>query len=302
VVCTSPTAYLTNCIVSGNWALGGLSFGYYRLGIGGGVYGGTLFNCTLTGNSANDFGGGAYASRLYNCTLTHNTTTGYGGGTYQSTLYNCIVYFNSASGEVNFDTSSALNYCCTTPQPAIGVGNITSAPMFVDDASGNPDLQSGSPCINAGNNAFVSGTTDIRGNPRIANGTVDIGAYEYQGAGSVIPIAWLQKYGLPTDGSADFVDSDHDGMNNWQEWVCGTDPTDPLSVLRLVSAVPTSSSVTVSWQSVAGVNYFLERGANLRLPLTLVATNIAGQAGTTTYTDTQATGAGQFFYRVGIAR
>jgi hypothetical protein len=112
--------------------------------------------------------------------------------------------------------------------------------------------------------------------------------------------AWLQQYGLPTDGSADFADPDHDGMNNWQEWICGTNPTNALSVLRMLSAAPSSRNITVSWQSVAGVNYFLQRSANLSSPFTLVATNIVGQAATTTYTDTNAARQGPLFYRVGV--
>ena len=51
---------------------------------------------------------------------------------------------------------------------------------------------------------------------------------------------------------------------------------------------------------MAGVNYFLEWSTNVGSPFTLLAANILGQATTTTYADTNATGAGPFFYRVGV--
>jgi hypothetical protein len=104
----------------------------------------------------------------------------------------------------------------------------------------------------------------------------------------------------------DFTDSDGDGMNNWQEWRCGTDPTNALSALRLLSASATTTIMTtimtVTWQSVAGVNYFLERATNLppSAVFTPLATGIAGQSGATTYLDTTAVGAGPYFYRVGV--
>jgi len=88
-------------------------------------------------------------------------------------------------------------------------------------------------------------------------------------------------------------------VDAWQEWVCGTNPTNALSALRMLSATHTSTNATVMWQSVAGVNYPLERNANLSSPFTLLATNI-GQAGTTIYADTNSTGGGPFFYRVGV--
>ena len=60
--------------------------------------------------------------------------------------------------------------------------------------------------------------------------------------------------------------------------------------------------MTVTWQSVAGVNYFLERSTNLSAspPFTLLAPNLPGQPGTTTYTDTNAASLAPLFYRVGV--
>jgi hypothetical protein len=278
---------LYNCTLMGNSARA----------YGGGADWCSLYNCTVSGNSAN-WGGGVDSSGLYNCTLTGNVAIGGDGGASWSGLCNCIVYFNTGG---NYDeSSSGLSYCCTTPLPTSGSGNISNAPLFVDYTSGNLRLQANSPCINAGTNAYVSGTTDLDGRPRIVGGTVDMGAYEFEPGVSGAFIGWLQQYGLPTDGSADYADLDQDGLNNWQEWVCGTNPTNALSALCLVSALPTGTTTTVMWQSVTGVSYFLERSRNLASPFTLLATNITGQAGTTSYSDTNATGAGPFFYRVGV--
>jgi len=50
------------------------------------------------------------------------------------------------------------------------------------------------------------------------------------------------------------------------------------------------------------VTLCLERSTGLSAPMlfTPVATGVRGQAGTTTYTDTSASGPGPFFYRVGV--
>jgi hypothetical protein len=245
------------------------------------------------------------------------SVVGYGGGVNNCVLNNSIIYYNS---DLNY-SESTLNRCCTTPLPANAPGCITNEPLFVDLAGGNLRLQSASPCINAGDNAAVFIGTDLDGNPRVVGAAVDMGAYEFQGSGSAISYAWLQQYGLPTDGSADYADSDGDGMNNWQEWICGTCPTNAQSVLRLVSVEPAGGNIAIKWLSVPGVNYFLQRCAHLDSPFTLSATNsidprtnvvliitnsvtvgadIIGQTDTTTYTDTNAAANGPFFYRVGV--
>jgi hypothetical protein len=98
------------------------------------------------------------------------------------------------------------------------------------------------------------------------------------------------------------TDPDADGHTTWQEWRCQTDPTNALSVLRLLSASYDGTNVTVTWQSIAGVNYVLECSTNLTTTprFTPLATNLPGQPGTTTVTVTNAVGPGPFFYRVGV--
>jgi hypothetical protein len=336
VYCESTSGVLSNCVLSGNSAMdGGGAYGGTLNNCtltgnsgsgassctlnnctltgnsafqGGGAYGGTLNNCTLSGNSAPDGeGGGAADSTLNNCTLTGNSA-GEGGGAEWSTLNNCIVYFNSCpnGGNCNYDASSTLNYCCTTPMPTNGVGIITNPPLFVDYTGGNLRLQSNSPCINSGNNAYVVGSTDLDGNPRIVGGTVDIGAYEYQTSTSIISYAWLQQYGLPTDGSADYADMGGNGMNNWQKWIAGLNPTDASSVLRMTSATKTNNpaGLVVTWESVNTRTYYLQSSTNLgaQPAFFTIQSNIVGQAGTTSYTDTTATNAGPYFYRVGVGQ
>ena len=91
-------------------------------------------------------------------------------------------------------------------------------------------------------------------------------------------------------------------LNNSQEWRAGTNSTDALSVLKMLSLSRDASGITVSWQSVSNVTYYLQRSTNLGVPSSFssVKSNIVGQAGMTTNKDASVTGSGPFFYCVGV--
>ena len=154
---------INNSLISGNWADTA----------GGGACASTINNSLIYNNLADD-GGGACASTINNCTISGNQAS-QGGGTYESTNYNCIVWNNSAFTGPDFYLCEMI-YSCSSPLPS-GEGNISDDPQFVSVS--NYHLLATSPCINEGTNAFAPMPFDLAGNPRIIDGTVDMGCYEY---------------------------------------------------------------------------------------------------------------------------
>ncbi|UCF43769.1 MAG: hypothetical protein JSV99_02235 [Planctomycetota bacterium] len=168
-----------------------------------------VVNCIFIGNSAAGNGGAmfnAFESNplVVNCTFSDNAAIRNGGGiknvaTSGSTVKNCILWNNSdtsgltESSQINnsSDSTAMVNYSCIQGWTGAlgGVGNIGDDPCFVEagywDANGlwvggDYHLQSGSPCINAGDSNYNPGpdVKDIDGEPRVMGGRVDIGADE----------------------------------------------------------------------------------------------------------------------------
>jgi hypothetical protein len=76
--------------------------------------------------------------------------------------------------------------------------------------------------------------------------------------GDGLPDAWELAHGLnPADAADAALDADRDGLTNLQEYLAGTDPRDPQSVLKLggLSAEPGGTNVVVRFRFGAVTNH-----------------------------------------------
>lgn len=115
---------------------------------------------------------------------------------------------------------------------------------------------------------------------------------------------WLEWFGLATDGSADFADPDGDGMNNAQEYRAGTNPTNALSRLAILSVAVAGGGtgpVTLEWSSASNVFYSVEASTNLNVGFDgVVGTHLPATPPRNVFTDTNPATAGARFYRIRV--
>ncbi|WP_293298731.1 T9SS type A sorting domain-containing protein [Pedobacter sp. UBA4863] len=172
---------LSNLVIKDNTAVNGSAL--YNESSGA-----LLLNVAIVGNKATNNGGAIYNYSgnpvLTNVTIARNTAiTGSAiyvvGGAPQ--LNNAIV-FGSISGNYTSQYSFIEGNISTTNNNLNATG-ILSAHVFVNPASGNYNLVSGSVAIDKGNNTLFSGlsgdTKDLAGHPRNAGSKIDLGAYEF---------------------------------------------------------------------------------------------------------------------------
>ena len=177
---------------------------------GGGVYNSgsnpTILNTVIAGNNSAVFGGGILnedsSPVLINTIIANNNSFDAGGGIYNgigshSIIINSIIWgnreiaYDQGNQIHNDDNSSAtLDYSIYSDEIREGGGftatnSITDDPLFVGTEV-NPDhpylVYGNSPAVDAGSNELLPEDIefDIRGEPRIVTGTVDIGPYEWQ--------------------------------------------------------------------------------------------------------------------------
>ncbi|WP_164490064.1 LamG-like jellyroll fold domain-containing protein [Runella sp. SP2] len=174
----------------------------------------TFINTVFTGNYAQSLGGGISNNTAYptliNVTMVGNyagSGAALEGSSSDISIRNSIIWGNGNSGITRQEGSLAISNSIIEGGDG---GSLGSNPQFMDAANGDFRLQASSCAINAGNNSAVPSDvlTDAGGNPRFFNnGTVDIGAYEFQGnyQAKSLP-AETTNNSLYFDGVNDFVE------------------------------------------------------------------------------------------------
>ena len=204
-------------------------------------------------------------------------------------------------------TISGRNYSGAAGRLGVWFGSNQVPAMVTDDAhvttiappgSGTVDVRVQSGLTNA--NSSANYTRPIWGYGLSV--TSSVARFTYQ---SLDPFhAWLASYGLPSDGSADYLDSDGNGLNNWQEYLAGTNPTNASSVFKITGGqVLPGGQFVLRWLSVSNRLYDVMRGTNLAAGAGAFvpvpgATNLAGTSPQNTYTDSVSSVSTRAFYRV----
>jgi len=170
-------------------------------GYGGGVSGGnnstlTLRNVEITNNTTQNTpyvteeGGGLYLSdvvvSLINVTISDNLTATDGGAIYcrlgsNISIHNGILW-NNIPDEINIESGTVTAEYSDIEGGWAGTGNLDVNPGFYDIVSYDYSLGESSPCTDMGTidtTGLLLPEKCLAGNPRIGNGRIDMGAYEY---------------------------------------------------------------------------------------------------------------------------
>jgi hypothetical protein len=158
----------------------------------------------------------------------------------------------SAPSLVVFDRLAGTNSLLVTGTTETGWTSWVSQPVLSMDQSWDSGLVSGD----------LNGAGDV-----FAGGLNNLPALDSDGDG--IPDWWMIEYfGHPTGQAYDLSlvqdDADGSGMNNLQDFLAGTIPTDPASVLALgITTDATGTNTVLNWAAVSGKNYQILSTTNL---------------------------------------
>jgi sugar lactone lactonase YvrE len=136
----------------------------------------------------------------------------------------------------------------------------------------------------------------------VTDGLITVGNRNISSWNDGIPDWWrLLYFGTVSNLlSAANLDPDGDGASNWQEYVAGTNPMDPASVLQLTPLAP-APNFTVQWPSVVGKTYMVQSSSSLiSTNWSITASNLPGTGLMMQLSDTNLPAPPARFYRVQV--
>lgn len=176
--CSGEGFIIQNSTISGNTALGGGSFG----GHGGAIYGGgTITNCTISGNTANHQPGGIYA--ITPVELAHTILNS------DQNIVNVGTTVTSHGYNISSDDGGGF---LTGPGDQINTDPLLGPLQNNGGPTQTHALLPGSPAIDAGDPNFTPPPDYDQRGPgfvRVFNGRIDVGSFELQPTPTPTPTA-----------------------------------------------------------------------------------------------------------------
>jgi hypothetical protein len=189
------------------------------------------------------------------------------------------------AGYVPYILVDQISYSAASPWPAGASGTGSSLQRLAPASYGNDPA-----------NWFVGAPTAAQ--PNISN------PLDTNGDG--LPDAWQIHYfgSITSPDARPDADPDHDGLNNLQEYLAGTDPTDPTSVFKFAAVNQVSPGVLqLQWLSATNRFYTLLDSSDISALIPAfnpLASNILATPPVNTYLVTNASPQSAHFYRLRV--
>jgi Right handed beta helix region len=261
------------------------------------LFGPTTTYNTVRGNSITGNSGAGIA--LYNSANLSAASPNLVG----ATLTTSLAITGGLAGSPN--TTYHLDfYAGPPPQSAAQARTYLGARDVVTGFGGTVNFATSLPAIVPAGQIITATATDPGGNTSALSPGVAVTATDSVGDG--IPDAWRAAQfggsGTTTNSqSCATCDPDHDGMNNLQEFLAGTDPNHAGSVLHISALTITNADVTISFQSATGIVYRVEARDDVAGGgWSLLADQLLGTGGVLQITDPGALELPKQFYRLSV--
>jgi len=245
IYCGQSSPVLTNCSIVANASDNDLGGGIYNI-----VSSPVLVNCTVHGN----FGGGIRnepgSPELRNTIAWGNRFNPGGPGASNPLANQQITNVSTSNPDVAHCLIEGANSAADFGDGELtvwGAGNLdgtnaANAPPFTTPVApvnppagaGDVRLSAACPALDAGNNSDNTETTDLDGNPRIQNGTIDLGAFE-------ILASFAQFHpGLDPDDDANL-----NGLSNYLDYALGGDPLASPAAIQAPVVIQSGGLITI---------------------------------------------------------